>query len=143
MGRKKLDVLDKLIKRANIAMGKELTTKERKKLKKSVFCGPNRSFPCHDCAHVASAKAYLNRSKFSLSTKKKIAACINRKAKALGCPKGKPAKAKGELDVEMLKLMDSKIFESTRLLVEETIKDPQMDLSFENISTECDCINKE
>lgn len=138
MGRKKLDVLDKLIKRANIAMGKKLTTKERKKLRKSVFCGPQNSFPCHDCAHVASAKAYLNRSKFSLSTRKKIAACINRKAKSLGCPKGKPAKAKGDLDVEMSKLMDSKIFESTKLLVEESIKNADMDL-FENAPTGCGC----
>jgi len=71
-----------------------LTTKQRKALKSSTFCGPNRSFPVPDCKHVGTAKAYLNRSNFSKSTKQKIAACINRKAKQLGCTPGKPAKAK-------------------------------------------------
>lgn len=137
MKKKKLNIIDELIVRANIAMGKELTTKERKKLRKTVFCGPNRTFPCHDCAHIASAKTYLNRSKFSLATRKKIAACINRRSKMLGCPKGKPAKAKGELDVELSKLMESKVFESTKLLVEESIKNPEMDL-FENAAKDCD-----
>ena len=33
------------------AIGKKLTTKDRKKLKKSVFCGPGNSFPCNDCKH--------------------------------------------------------------------------------------------
>ena len=71
-----------------------LTTKQRKGLKSSTFCGPNRSFPVPDCKHVGTAKAYLNRSNFGKSTKQKIAACINRKAKQLGCTPGKPAKAK-------------------------------------------------
>ena len=62
---------------------KKLTTKDRKKLKKSTFCGPNRSFPVNDCKHAATAKAFLGRSKFSKATKKKIAACIHRRAKAL------------------------------------------------------------
>jgi len=38
-----LKTIDKLIKEANRAMGKKLTTKDRKKMKKSTFCGPNRS----------------------------------------------------------------------------------------------------
>ena len=75
-------------------VGKKLTTKDRKALKSSTFCGPNRSFPVPDCKHVGTAKAYLNRSNFSKSTKQKIAACINRKAKQLGCTPGKKAKAK-------------------------------------------------
>jgi len=54
---------------------------------------PGRSFPCHDCVHIRAAKVYLGRSKFSAATKKKIAACINRKAKALGCNVTKKAKA--------------------------------------------------
>ena len=39
------EYLDILIEKANKAMGKVLTTKDRKKLKKSVYCGPGRSFP--------------------------------------------------------------------------------------------------
>jgi hypothetical protein len=63
----------------------KLTTEERDKLSNSVFCGPGRSFPCHDCKHVRAARAFLDRSHFSESTKKRIRTCINRKAKELGC----------------------------------------------------------
>ena len=52
-----LDALDQVLKRARIALGTEaaakLSTKERKKLKKSTFCGPGRSFPVNDCAHFS------------------------------------------------------------------------------------------
>ena len=136
--------LDSLIEKANKAMGKVLTTKDRKKMKKSTFCGPNRSFPVPDCQHVATAKAFLNRSKFSKSTKQKIAACINRKGKALGCGKGKPAKAKGELDTyaKLLKaekeLYRSDVFATTRELVEQSLKNPDMDLFEEKSCKECD-----
>ena len=125
-----MDYLDKLITRANKAMevAKPLTTKQRKKMKKSTFCGPGRSFPVNDCKHVGVAKAYLKRSKFSASTKKKIAACINRKAKQLGCTPGKKAKAKYiELSTEEKQLYSSDVFKATRELVEESIKNPEED----------------
>ena len=145
-----LNILDKLIIKANQVMGKleeeakTLTTKDRKKLKKSTFCGPNRSFPVPDCQHVATAKAYLNRSNFSKSTKQKIAACINRRAKALGCGGDTPAKAKGYIeysydnlnDVEKA-LYDSDIFAATKDLVEASIKNPGMDLDFEPTCKKC------
>ena len=104
-------------------VSKKLTTKDRKKLKSTTFCGPNRSFPVPDCQHVATAKAYLNRSKFSAATKKKIAACINRKSKALGCKPGKPAKAKGSL-------ADSRVFKITKELVDASIENEGMELDF-------------
>lgn len=128
-----LEYLDKIINRANEAMGKKLTTKDRKKLKKSTFCGPNRSFPVPDCKHVATAKAYLGRSKFSKSTKKKIAACINRKAKQLGCDVSKKAKAGTEfpkyqaLSTEEKQLYRDEIFKTTKELVELSIKEPDLD----------------
>ena len=126
--------------RADKAMGKKLTTKDRKKLKKSTFCGPGRSFPVPDCAHVGAAKAYLGRSKFSKSTKKKIAACINRKAKQLGCKVSKKAKAHYdeagkfeynrfiELSAKEKKLYTSDIFKATRKLVDNSMKSPNADL---------------
>ncbi len=133
-----LNVIDQLIERANKVMGKKLTTKDRKKLKSSTFCGPNRSFPVPDCKHVAVAKAYLGRSKFSAATKKKIAACINRKAKQLGCGVSKKAKADINFDdyypkyIELAQdeknLYSSEVFEVTRKLVEESIKNPDMEL---------------
>ena len=127
-----VNVFDKLIDKANQVMGKKLTTKDRKKMSKSTFCGPNRSFPVNDCQHAATAKAYLGRSKFSASTKKKIAACINRRAKALGCKPGKKAKADYpkyiELSSEEKRLYSSDIFESTKKLVEESIDNPGLEL---------------
>ena len=105
--------VDQLVKKLENCLeeAKKLTTKDRKKLKKGTFCGPNRSFPVNDCKHAATAKAYLGRSKFSQSTKKKIASCINRRAKALGCPKGKPAKA--DLD-----FMNDPTWEETKALID-------------------------
>jgi hypothetical protein len=126
------DYLNKLIDRANKALevAKPLTTKQRKKMKKSTFCGPGRSFPVNDCKHVGVAKAFLGRSKFSTSTKKKIAACINRKAKQMGCTPGKKAKAAKyvELSTEEKQLYSSDIFAATKKLVEESIKNPGLDL---------------
>jgi len=110
-----------------------LTTKQRKKLPSSVFCGPNRSFPVNDCTRVRAAKVYLNRSRFSKATKQKIAACINRRAKALGCPGKIPAKAKGAVEMsekEFQQLLDSKEFESTKKLVDQSIENEGMDLDF-------------
>jgi len=122
---------------------KKLTTKDRKSLKSSTFCGPGRSFPVPDCQHVATAKAFLGRSKFSQSTKQKIAACINRKAKQLGCSGDKKAKASEnefpkyvELSAEQKKLYSSDIFESTKKLVEESINNPDMDLDFDFVQIE-------
>ena len=130
--------LDKLFDRANKALevAKPLTTKQRKKMKSGTFCGPDRSFPVPDCKHVGTAKAFLGRSKFSAATKKKIAACINRKAKALGCTPGKKAKAgEGphfpkyvELSTEQKQLYSSDVFATTKKLVEESIKNPGLEL---------------
>ncbi len=132
--------LEELFERADKAIGKKLTTKDRKKLKKSVFCGPDRSFPCPDCNHVSAAKAFLGRSKFSKATKKKIAACINRKAKQLGCNVSKKAKAHNdeegkfeynrfiELSAEEKKLYTSDVFKETKKIVDASVKSPDGDL---------------
>jgi len=64
----------------------KLTTAKRKKLKASTFCGPNRSFPVPDCAHVTAARRLIGRAKLSADSKAKVLACVSRKAKALGCP---------------------------------------------------------
>lgn len=106
-------------------------------MKKSTFCGPNRSFPVPDCQHVRVAKTYLGRANFSAATKKRIAACINRKAKQMGCNVTKKAKA----DVE-LALFDDPIFESTKLLVEKSIADPGLHLEWDE-PKECDKCEEE
>lgn len=135
--------MDQLFERAQKALetAKKLTTKDRKKLKSSTFCGPGRSFPVPDCKHVAVAKTYLARAKFSASTKKKIAACINRKAKQLGCNTSKKAKANEqlkfiELSYEQKQLYSSDVFATTKQLVEESINNPDMDLDFDLVQIE-------
>ncbi len=135
------NTLEGLIKKAKTAVetSKKLTTKDRKKLKKGTFCGPNRSFPVNDCQHAATAKAYLGRSNFSKATKQKIAACINRRAKTLGCTPGKKAKAGLEwpddyypkyieLSQEEKQLYSSDIFESTKQLVDDSLENPGLEL---------------
>ncbi len=63
----------------------KLSTEKRKSLKGSAFCGPGRSFPVPDCAHVTAARRLVGRAKVSDSTKSRILSCVSRKAKALGC----------------------------------------------------------
>lgn len=63
----------------------KLTTKKRKALATSTFCGPGRSFPVPDCAHVTAARRLIGRAKVGSSTKASILACVSRKAKSLGC----------------------------------------------------------
>ena len=114
-----------------VEQSKKLTTKDRKKLKSSTFCGPNKSFPIPDCKHAAIAKTYLGRSKFPAATKKKIAACINRKAKALKCNVSKKAKANLlEFSFVERSLADSEIFKTTRELVDQSIENEGMELDF-------------
>jgi hypothetical protein len=62
----------------------KLSTSARKKLPDKAFCGPGRSFPAHDKAHVTAGLRLLNKSKFSASTKTKIKSCLYRKGKLYG-----------------------------------------------------------
>lgn len=99
---------------------------------------PDRSFPVPDCKHVAVAKAYLGRSKYPKKTKQRIAACINRRARQMGCKTTKKAKADNEgnevfprfieLSYEEKKLYSSDIFDFTKKLTEVSIKNPDKDI---------------
>ena len=85
--------------------------------------------PVADCKHVAVAKAYLDRSKFSESTKKKIAACINKKAKTLKCnvvTKASEGKefSYSSLDKECKALYNSDVFAATKKMVDDSMKMP-------------------
>lgn len=61
-----------------------ISTKKRKSLPDSIFCGPDRSFPVNDCAHYTAALRLLGRYKGS-GDKSKIRACIEREGKKLDC----------------------------------------------------------
>lgn len=62
----------------------KLTTRQRKNLKGTSFCGPERSFPVPDCKHVKAALSLLGRYT-GPGDKAKIRACIYGKAKAMKC----------------------------------------------------------
>ncbi len=63
-----------------------LTYAARKKLPTRAFCGPNRSYPAHDAAHVRNAFARLSQFGHRLkpSVRARILACLKRRAKRFG-----------------------------------------------------------
>jgi hypothetical protein len=63
----------------------KLSAEAREKLEDKSFCGPNKTFPVVDCAHVIAAKRLVGRSKLSDSSKEKILASVSHKAKDLSC----------------------------------------------------------
>ena len=76
----------------------ELSTEARNKLPDSAFCGPERSFPIPDCAHVTAARRLIGRYKGSDATKAKIMACVNKKAETMKCDSSEDANSlKAEL----------------------------------------------
>jgi len=63
----------------------KLSSESRNKLKGGSFCGPNRSFPVPDCAHVTAARRLIGRAKVSSGTKSKILSCVSGKSSRMGC----------------------------------------------------------
>lgn len=63
-----------------------LSYKAREKLPASAFCGPKRSYPTNDAKHVRNAFARLSQfgGKLPEAVRKRIHACIVRKAKKFG-----------------------------------------------------------
>jgi len=125
----------------------KLSTKARKKLSGSTFCGPNRSFPVPDCAHVVAARRLIGRYK-GPGNKSSILACVARKAKALGCPSGKPKKKDKEdyvlpscADLDLIENQDLKAFYG---LVETKMKERELlDSSCESCAELTDKLDKE
>lgn len=78
----------------------KLSSEQRNKLSGSTFCGPGRSFPVPDCAHVTAARRLIGRAKVSDATKSKILGCVSRKAKSLGCGGGAKKDAQTAQTVE-------------------------------------------
>jgi len=82
------EILDLALSASMMNEDKMLTTEARNNLPDSAFCGPERSFPVPDCAHVTAARRLIGRSKYSDSTKAKILACVDKKASAMKCDVG-------------------------------------------------------
>jgi len=96
----------------------KLSAEQRKKLKGSTFCGPNRSFPVPDCAHVTAAKRLLGRYKGS-GSKSAILACVERKAKKLGCNKDAEEEKSNNQATNETKVTDKELLEQFNGLVEQ------------------------
>lgn len=84
----------------------KLSGAARKRLPGSSFCGPNKSFPVPDCAHVTAARRLIGRASVSSSTKSKILECVSRKSTAMACGKSKDAVIP-EVVVEEVKTVDN------------------------------------
>ena len=81
------EFLDLALQGALIQNDAQLSTEARNNLPDSAFCGPERSFPVPDCAHVTAARRLIERSKYSDSVKKKIMSCVDKKAESFKCDK--------------------------------------------------------
>jgi hypothetical protein len=62
----------------------KLSTETRNKMESKSFCGPERSFPIPDCAHVTAAKRLIGRYQ-GPGSKSRILSCVNRKANEMSC----------------------------------------------------------
>ena len=70
-------------KMAKVLGDAKLSSEDLAKFPDSVFCGPDRSFPVHDEAHVKAAFEVVKD--YEGSDKSTILENLNRKAKAMGC----------------------------------------------------------
>lgn len=113
----------------------KLSTEARNKLSESAFCGPGRSFPAHDKAHVTAGLRLLNRSTFSQATKDKIKACLYRKGKRYGIvPSSDELQANPDL---LIMGVDDAWTDEQRVELETFFKDnPNADLPDETDTTE-------
>ena len=63
----------------------KLSSEKREALPGKSFCGPGRSFPVPDCAHVTAARRLIGRAKLTADQKDRVLACVARKAKNMSC----------------------------------------------------------
>jgi len=117
----------------------KLSYQARKKLPDSAFCGPDRSFPAHDAAHVRNGLARLPQAKMSAETKRKILACLKRRAKKFGVKVGEKSKntvknavAEFTVDVQVLPLEDATLDD---ILALDIIQDHINSLNKEHTAT--------
>ncbi len=87
----------------------KLSTAQRKRLPGSSFCGPNKSFPVPDCAHVTAARRLIGRASVSAATKTRILSCVSRKASAMGCDKKDNKEDKKQEDKKTIDELNAKI----------------------------------
>ena len=108
-----------------------LSTEERNKLPEEAFCGPERSFPVPDCAHVTAARRLVGRAKVSGAVKQKIMGCVNSKAAKMKCERSEDmSELKKELNALEVKYAD--LEEKFKLVLEKMLKNDDSDVNESN-----------
>ncbi len=92
-------MLDLALNALMLQEDKALSAEARNRLPDDVFCGPDKSFPIPDCAHVTAARRLIGQSKLSESQKKSVLGCVSRKAKIMECDK-----SEDQSDLDKLRL---------------------------------------
>ena len=104
----------------------KLSAEQRKKLAKSTFGGPNRSFPVPDCAHAIAARRLMDQYN-GPGDKSAILACVDRKAKALGCGTAKDMVKKDSVQSDQVSKADvinqlNQVFEKENFKIDDSIE---------------------
>lgn len=116
----------------------KLSAKSRNELPDSAFCyvvtndGKKvRKFPAHDAAHVRNGLARLSQAKLSDNIKKKVLACLKRKAKRFGVKPSESDNVQADYweELDPLYRMDDEVTEEEMQEVQDLFKeDPNFDL---------------
>jgi len=74
----------------------KLSYAAREKLPSSAFCGPNRTYPAHDAAHVRNGLARLGTfgGRLKPAVRARILGCLKRRAKRFNIEVGETASGK-------------------------------------------------
>lgn len=79
-----IEVLEAMVRFEGIEINEaKLTYARRQKLPSSAFCGPKRTYPAHDAAHVRNGLARLGTfgGRLKPAVRARILACLRRRAK--------------------------------------------------------------
>ena len=127
------EILDLALSATMAQQDAQLTTEQRKELPDSAFCGPERSFPVPDCAHVTAARRLIGRAKVSGSTKQKIMACVNKKAGNMKCGQSEDH-AELQKEFEDLKQKYAMLEEKFMIVLENLSKSEDSSVSENNVA---------
>jgi hypothetical protein len=116
----------------------KLSGAARKRLPGSSFCGPNKSFPVPDCAHVTAARRLIGRASVSSSTKAKILGCVSRKASAMGCGSSNKDAANTEINTEIVNKDNCSCTESEAKIKELEAQIADLNTKLGTLTTERD-----
>jgi len=100
----------------------KLTYAKREKLPSSAFCGPKRTYPAHDAAHVRNALARLSQfgGRLKPNQRARILSCLKRRAKRFNIEISETVGGKLCL-LKYDETLDPKIRKKWQILVEEAI----------------------